>query len=308
MSLKNRKAIVQSQDDTFFFYENGRKYFGGATLGESVAVPNSKFPSFDSGFKTSLTKTPVNQFKSKEDTTIRVGNFSVSKGLTILLGPPSGGKSFFVDNRINDTGFVKFGWGEPDVSAFSQDFSNLMDHLSYIFTSHEAGGVIDSIMPLIISSDENLGQGGLSKRILTYIRQLASITQLYDKHLVLVANPLESGNFIRLWAEYFKAVAHSVIVVVDRKAAISSRLASPYANVPPNREFGGEDGFNSSLLASNFAVSSFEAAKDMLSSVDRKTPERTNGIKQNVPGVVLSSDYGSVPQLKGRSTNAADFK
>jgi hypothetical protein len=212
-----------------------------------------------------------------------------------LVGPPAGGKTFFVENKI-PSNFLKLKWGEPDSGSAFQDFPVLLDHIDTVLSSKDKAGVIDSIMPLIISSDENLGQGGLSKRVLSYVRQLASIVYDYGGHLVVVANPLEAGAFNSLWANYFKAVAHSVIMVVSQKAALSSRLSGTEATVLPFRQFGGEEGFiNNERIDIGLP---FDNAKDAISG-RKKIPSIGNEEMKTGGGVVLDAEFGQFPQLRG---------
>jgi hypothetical protein len=288
-----------------FFVDGSRKFVASAdfkNLAPSQSLSDSPYPSFDTGFKIAGQLTP----RPYKPGRISVGDAYVDTGLTIVVGPPSGGKSYFVENRI-DKSFLKLKWGEPDSGFENQDFGVLLNHINSIILSDAPGGVIDSIMPLIISSDENLGQGGLSKRILTYIRQLSAVAERFSKHIVLVANPLESGPFVSLWAEYFKAVAHSVIVVADQKVAISSRLGDKFARVPAKRMFAVEDGF-SMQLGSSFP-SSFALAMDSLGAVPKKSAAtKSPSDVVNGSAVNVEREFGKFPELKGRSRNASDFK
>lgn len=285
------------------FVSNGKVYSEVDPTSETYYLtPSENFSSFltlDEGFFWTGQK-PV---RSPASRGIKVGDYYVNKGLTMLFGPPGSGKTFFVDNKISADA-EKLKWGEPEAGFKHQSMGTLLHKMNKILGAGKGFGVIDSIMPLIISSDENLGQGGLSKRVLTYMRQLAAITYELDAHLVLVANPLESGAFVGLWADYFKAVAHSVIVVNNQKAAISSRLTQPDAQVPTGRNFGGEEGFvmtNANRDLPNAFDSALAGMRGTGQIPQVLTPERVTE-----RGVIVSEEYGKFPAFRG-DPNAQDI-
>lgn len=228
---------------------------------------------------------------------ITVGDFFVNRGLTIVIGEPGSGKSFFVDEVLVPLGFRKRVWGEPESGVANQDFGMLLRHLNELMTTGNRSGVIDSIMPLIITEDSNLGQGGLSKRVLAYLRQLSSIAWDNHSHICLTINPLESGAVLNLWLNYVKAVVHSVVLVEARDYYLGSRiLDTKYGVVAPGRELANKAG-RVRRLVNNNAQTSFSIVYETLARLDRiNSVALEPGIAQKSTGATNPS-FNKFPRM-----------
>lgn len=233
-----------------FFVSNGKAHFQNANekdLFGSVLNLNN-VSSLDDGFyHSSMAEELIKTEKrsTPENARLSVGPMSVDIGLTVILGGPGSGKTFFIKEKLSNSFSIRQ-WGEPEASMFSMTINHLLRHMNDCVTRiGNRSMVIDSLMPLIISSGDNLGQGGLSKRVLTYLRQLSAINIATGSHMVVVMNPLEEGDVLNSWISYIKAVSTSVCVIKDRKAFLSTRLAN--SDITKMRAFVDETGQISDL-------------------------------------------------------------
>lgn len=267
---------------------------------------SDRFNPFDDGFayRPELNTFSSDDFTKSKRTNARLviadkeGNSTwwVQKGLTVILGEPGSGKTFFINNIVVPMGFPLHKWGEPESGINNQFFSNLLRSMNKVIASSNGSGVIDSIMPLIIIEDSNLGQGGLSKRILSYLRVLSSICWELNAHMIVAVNPLESGNIINLWANYIRGVVHNVVLIENRIPYISSRIEDPnFANVPPNREFGSGDRTIRRLLSASLPTS-IQISLESLDSLNKSSNNSQSGLLGKSVSSV-NPKFGEFPKL-----------
>lgn len=224
--------------------------------------------------------------------------FYVDRGLTVLIGSPGSGKSTFVTQSLIPSGFKKYDWGEPDSGLQNQSITALLNHLTLITECNDdRSGVIDSIMPLIISSDDNLGQGGLSKRVLSYLRQLSAISWHSGGHIVLTMNPLEEGPVLYTWINYVKAVTHSVCVIENKKAYLSSRLPIAHARVLIERKFGGATG-NEFLIPTSTSQfpKSYDSIVEQFAGITTDNAN-TKSVSQSGSALKVEPTFGNFPKM-----------
>lgn len=298
------------------FVNSGRVYLPDALNGDSVESSSFSSSNLDYGFyapgvglaksiSIDLAKANPHSINfanpaSNRGASLNVGEFFVNRGLTVVIGEPGSGKSFFVKegpDSLTSKGFSLLEWGEPGAGMENQHLGRLLRHMNQALAFPNRSAVIDSVMPLIISEDSNLGQGGLSKRVLTYLRQLATIYWAMNGHLVLVMNPLEGGNILYLWVNYLRAVCHSVVLIDNRKVFISSRIEDTvHGVVPPNRVLASADGMMRSLVQS--MNNGFQVINEAMNSLSRST----NGIPSHKevydPAVTSDPTFGAFPRIR----------